>query len=94
MTGKSSDDPARHYPGDRPSTTILLDRIDPTTLGALIAFYEHRTFVNAVLLGINPFDQFGVELGKEIAKSIDGGGTIAFDPSTEALISRAFGEGA
>lgn len=92
MAGKVSDDPARHYPGDRPSTTVLLDRIDPTTLGALIAFYEHRTFVNAVLLGINPFDQFGVELGKEIAKSIDGGGTIAFDPSTKALTRRAFGD--
>jgi len=93
MAGKASEDPARCYAGDRPSTTILLDRIDPTTLGALIAFYEHRTFVNAVLLGINAFDQFGVELGKEIAKSIDGGGAISFDPSTEALIERAFGKG-
>jgi glucose-6-phosphate isomerase len=90
MAGKASDDPARSYPGDRPSTTLLLDRIDPHTLGALIAFYEHRTFVNGVLLGINPFDQFGVELGKEIAKAIDGGG-LEFDPSTEALIQRAFG---
>ena len=42
----------------------------PATLGALIAFYEHRTFANAVLLGINPFDQFGVELGKEMAKGL------------------------
>ena len=91
MAGKQSDDPHRSYPGDRPSTTILLDRVDPATLGALIAFYEHRTFVNGVLLGINPFDQFGVELGKEIAKSIDTGG-LQFDPSTEALIERAFGE--
>ncbi|HEY0625360.1 MAG TPA: glucose-6-phosphate isomerase [Allosphingosinicella sp.] len=91
MAGKQSDDPARSYSGDRPSTTILLDRIDPATLGALIAFYEHRTFVNGVLLGINPFDQFGVELGKEIAKSIDAGG-LQFDPSTEALIARAFGD--
>ena len=90
MAGKASDDPARSYPGDRPSTTLLLDRIDPYTLGALIAFYEHRTFVNGVLLGINPFDQFGVELGKEIAKAIDRGG-LEFDPSTEALIQRAFG---
>ena len=90
MAGKPSDDPARSYPGDRPSTTILLDRVDPATLGALLAFYEHRTFVGAVLLGINPFDQFGVELGKEIAKSIDGGG-LRFDPSTEALIARALG---
>lgn len=92
MAGKASDDPHRSYPGDRPSTTILLDRVDPATLGALIAFYEHRTFASAILLGINPFDQFGVELGKEIAKAIDGGEAPEFDPSTAALIARAFGD--
>jgi glucose-6-phosphate isomerase len=91
MAGKASDDPQRAYPGDRPSTTILLDRIDPASLGALIAFYEHRVFANAVMLGINPFDQFGVELGKQIARSIDEEGTGAFDPSTKALMARAFG---
>ncbi|AGH47975.1 MULTISPECIES: glucose-6-phosphate isomerase [Sphingomonas] len=91
MAGKASEDPARAYPGDRPSTTILLDSVDPARLGALIAFYEHRVFANAALLGINPFDQFGVELGKEIAKSIETEGTDRFDPSTRALIARAFG---
>ncbi|MHA6718824.1 glucose-6-phosphate isomerase [Sphingomonas sp. RS6] len=90
MAGKGHDDPARAYPGDRPSSTLLLDALDPRTLGALIAFYEHRTFVNAVLLGINPFDQFGVELGKEMAKAADKGG-LDFDPSTNDLIQRAFG---
>ena len=60
-------------------------------LGALLAFYEQRTFANAVLLGINPFDQFGVELGKEIARSIESEGTANFDPSTRALIARALG---
>jgi glucose-6-phosphate isomerase len=89
MAGKQSDDPHRSYPGDRPSTTLLLDRVDPATLGALIAFYEHRTFANAVLLGINPFDQFGVELGKDMARAMDGDGELDFDPSTEALIARA-----
>ena len=64
---------------------------DPARLGALIAFYEHRTFANAVLMGINPFDQFGVELGKEIAKSIENEGTERFDASTRALIERAIG---
>jgi glucose-6-phosphate isomerase len=93
MAGRSADDPARSYPGDRPSTTILLDRLDPATLGALIAFYEHRTFANAALLGVNPFDQFGVELGKQIATSLDSGEAEAFDPSTQALIARAFGDG-
>jgi glucose-6-phosphate isomerase len=88
MAGKGHDDPARAYPGGRPSTTILLDELDPRTLGALIAFYEHRVFTNAAFLNINPFDQFGVELGKEMAKAVETGG-IAFDLSTQALITRA-----
>ncbi len=88
MAGKQSDDPARAYPGDRPSATILADDFDAATLGALIAFHEHRTFANAVLMGINPFDQFGVELGKDIARSIDKGGG-SFDASTEALLKAA-----
>jgi glucose-6-phosphate isomerase len=92
MGGRPADDPHRAYPGDRPSTTLLLDRLDPARLGALIAFYEHRTFANAALLGINPFDQFGVELGKEMARALDAGDAPAFDPSTRALIARAFGD--
>ncbi|MHA6766351.1 glucose-6-phosphate isomerase [Sphingobium ummariense] len=93
LRGKENpSDPARAYPGNRPSTTILLDDVTPEALGALIAFYEHRTFANAVLLGINPFDQFGVELGKEIAKSIEAEGPKGFDPSTMALIGLALGE--
>jgi glucose-6-phosphate isomerase len=88
MAGRSSDDPARSYPGDRPSATILCDDLDPATLGALIAFHEHRTFANAVLMGINPFDQFGVELGKDIARKIEAGGE-SFDASTEALLEAA-----
>lgn len=91
MTGRASDDGARNYPGDRPSTTILLDQVTPRSLGALIAFYEHRVFANAVLLGINPFDQFGVELGKEMAKGLSEG-TVAFDPATQALMAAALGE--
>jgi glucose-6-phosphate isomerase len=90
MAGRESDDPHRSYPGNRPSTTILLDRLDPRSLGALLAFYEHRTFANAVLTGINPFDQFGVELGKEIARKLDDSGDEdSFDASTRALIERA-----
>ena len=89
MRGRLSDDPQRSYAGDRPSTTILLQRLDPRSLGALIAFYEHRTFANAVLLGINPFDQFGVELGKQIARELaEGTGKRGLDPSTRALIER------
>ena len=88
MAGRDSDDPARAYPGNRPSTTILLDDLDAATFGALVAFHEHRTFANAVLMGINPFDQFGVELGKDIAKKIEAGGE-GFDASTEALLKAA-----
>lgn len=88
MAGKYNDDPARAYAGDRPSSTILLQDLDARTLGALIAFYEARTFVNAALLGINPFDQFGVELGKEMAKAADRGGQT-FDASTNDLLARA-----
>jgi glucose-6-phosphate isomerase len=90
MQGKASDDPQRSYPGNRPSSTILLDRLDARSLGALIAFYEHRTFANAVLLGINPFDQFGVELGKQIARQLaEGTDEKSLDPSTRALMDRA-----
>jgi len=90
MEGRASDDPQRSYSGNRPSATVLLDRLDARSLGALIAFYEHRTFANAVLLGINPFDQFGVELGKQIARQLaDGGENDDVDPSTRALMERA-----
>lgn len=88
MAGKAGEDPARNYPGDRPSATILCDDLDAAALGALIAFHEHRTFANAVLMGINPFDQFGVELGKQMAKAIEKGGE-EFDASTEALLKVA-----
>lgn len=72
--GCSADDPAaiaKSFTGNRPSTSILMRRLTPQTLGALIAFYEHRVFTLAVLLGINPFDQMGVELGKEMAKQLE-----------------------
>jgi Glucose-6-phosphate isomerase len=91
MAGRASEDGARHYPGNRPSTTILLDQVNPRSLGALIAFFEHRVFANAVLLGINPFDQFGVELGKEMAKGL-AEGSMEFDPATQALMHAALGD--
>ena len=89
MEGRPSEDPQRAYSGDRPSSTILLERLEARSLGALIAFYEHRTFANAVMLGINPFDQFGVELGKDIARHLaEDEGTAELDPSTRALMER------
>jgi len=94
MAGRSSEDGNRHYPGNRPSSTILLDDLDARTLGALIAFYEHRCFANAALLGINPFDQFGVELGKEMANQMAAEEPPPMDPSTNTLINLAFGTSA
>ena len=90
MAGKAGGaDTARDYPGDRPSATILCDELGAATLGSLIAFHEHRTFVSAMMLGINPFDQFGVELGKAMAKAMDDVGSERFDASTEALLAAA-----
>jgi glucose-6-phosphate isomerase len=88
MKGDPGPDPARSFPGDRPSATMLADDLDAAALGALIAFHEHRVFAGAVLMGINPFDQFGVELGKRMAKDIEAGGGD-FDPSTRALLGAA-----
>ena len=80
---------AKTFPGNRPSATLLLDRLDPATLGALLAFYEHRAFVAGVLLGINSFDQWGVELGKEMATAVMAGAGGGFDASTADLMRRA-----
>lgn len=62
--------PHKVIPGNRPSTTILLDELSPYTLGALIALYEHKIFVQGVLWDINSYDQWGVELGKKLGKNI------------------------
>jgi glucose-6-phosphate isomerase len=87
--------PQRTFPGDRPSSLILLQRLTPETLGALIALYEHKTFVEGVIWGINSFDQWGVELGKSLATRIlgelEGGPRLAHDPSTAALVARLRG---
>lgn len=66
-TGRDEENPFRHYPGNQPSSTLVLDQLGPETLGALIAAYEHKVFCQAVIWGINPFDQWGVELGKQVA---------------------------
>ena len=89
MRGREHEDAARRYPGNRPSTTILIERLDARSLGALIAFYEHRTFANAVLIGNNPFDQFGVELGKAMAREMEEPDAGSLDPSTRALMDKA-----
>lgn len=60
----------RRYPGNQPSSTLVLDELTPYTLGALVALYEHKVFTQAVLWGINPFDQWGVEMGKRIATDL------------------------
>jgi len=60
-------DPHRDHPGSRPSSLLLFERLDPRTLGSLIALYEHKTFVQGVIWDVNSFDQWGVELGKRLA---------------------------
>lgn len=98
-------EPHKRFSGDRPSTTILMDRLDAASLGALLALFEHKVFAAAAIWNINPFDQWGVELGKVVARGIRaeldpqkepgaGGETSppfasAHDPSTASLIARA-----
>jgi glucose-6-phosphate isomerase len=64
--------PHRRYPGNRPSSLILFERLDPRTLGRIIALYEHKVFVQGVIWDINSFDQWGVELGKRLATELTG----------------------
>jgi glucose-6-phosphate isomerase len=94
LTGAELDRQARHrvFPGNRPSTTLSYPLLDPFTLGQIIALYEHRVFVEGVILGINSFDQWGVELGKELATSlqpiVDGSEpATGKDGSTAALVA-------
>ncbi|WP_024850730.1 glucose-6-phosphate isomerase [Hydrogenovibrio kuenenii] len=89
----SFDSPFKHYPGNQPSNTILMKEISPKTLGMLIALYEHKTFVEGVIWEINSFDQWGVELGKLIAKETraalqDTKLAEQFDSSTKGLIEK------
>jgi glucose-6-phosphate isomerase len=85
---------ARHrsFPGNRPSTTLVLDALTPRSLGALLAMYEHRVFVSGALWGINSFDQWGVELGKalcgELLPRLVSGDTSGLDGSTAGLLAR------
>jgi glucose-6-phosphate isomerase len=84
--------PQRTFAGNRPSTLVLMERLTPKTFGALIALYEHKTFVEGVIWEINSFDQWGVELGKVMAGRIlpelESGAVGSHDPSTTALIER------
>lgn len=72
LTGVELDRQARHrvFPGNRPSTTLAIPKLTPFTLGQVVALYEHRVFVEGVILGLNSFDQWGVELGKELAMTL------------------------
>jgi glucose-6-phosphate isomerase len=84
--------PHKVFPGNRPSTTLIYPTLDPTTLGRIIALYEHRVFVEGVIWGINSFDQWGVELGKELATALlplvqSGSGFGGKDGSTAGLLA-------
>jgi glucose-6-phosphate isomerase len=92
MQGKSDAGGHKDFPGNRPSTFFVLDRLTPASLGALIALFEHRVFVSGSIWGLNSFDQWGVELGKVLAKDIAvrlGGADVAgLDASTAGLLKR------
>jgi glucose-6-phosphate isomerase len=86
--------PHKTFPGNRPSNTILMEYLTPATLGALIALYEHKTFVQGAIWDVNSFDQWGVELGKVLAKKIEAelngeAQPAQHDGSTNGLIARA-----
>ncbi len=94
LTGSELDRQARHrvFPGNRPSTLLAYDQLTPFTLGQIIALYEHRVFVEGVILGINSYDQWGVELGKELALALQPvlegrAGIEGKDSSTAALVA-------
>jgi glucose-6-phosphate isomerase len=94
VAGEEGDRQAAHrvFPGNRPSTTLAYPELDPFTLGQIVALYEHRVFVEGAVLGINSYDQWGVELGKELASAlgpmIEGRqGTDGKDGSTAGLVA-------
>jgi glucose-6-phosphate isomerase len=92
MTGqKNTAEPHRHFTGNRPSSTILLDALTPHNLGMLMALYEHKVFVQGIIWNINSFDQWGVELGKSLAKTLQNDltnkDTGTHDASTKGLIA-------
>jgi glucose-6-phosphate isomerase len=86
--------PHRTFPGDRPSSTLLIERLTPAALGRLIALYEHKVFVQGTIWNVNSFDQWGVELGKVLAKRIaaelesEESPQLSHDASTNRLIER------
>ncbi|SFM17443.1 glucose-6-phosphate isomerase [Variovorax sp. OV329] len=92
MQGKRDQDGHRNFPGNRPSTFFVLERLTPESLGAFVALYEHRVFTSGALWGINSFDQWGVELGKVLARDIEprlaSGDTAGLDASTAGLLAR------
>jgi glucose-6-phosphate isomerase len=92
MLGKADASGHKHFPGNRPSTFLLLERLTPASLGALIALQEHRVFVSGAIWGINSFDQWGVELGKVLARDIaprlQSGDVAGLDGSTAGLLQR------
>jgi glucose-6-phosphate isomerase len=84
--------PHKTFEGNRPSTTLLMERLTPESLGKLVALYEHSVFTQGAVWGVGPFDQWGVQLGKELASKIipelAGGAELKHDTSTNALIKR------
>ena len=92
MVGRCGEGLEKDCPGNRPSSFLMLERLDPASLGALIALYEHRIFVSGAIWDINSFDQWGVELGKKLAKQLHSrqnhNDWAGVDASTQELMKR------
>ena len=84
---KNTQAPHRHFAGNKPCSTLLLKNLDAYHLGLLIALYEHKTSIQGIVWNINSFDQFGVELGKELAQKIQESDLGETDSSTSGLFS-------
>jgi glucose-6-phosphate isomerase len=96
MQGQADAGGHRHFPGNRPSTFLVLDALTPESLGALLALQEHRVFVSGSLWGLNSFDQWGVELGKVLARDLaprlQSGDATGLDGSTAGLLRHLRGD--
>jgi glucose-6-phosphate isomerase len=85
----NTDEPHRHFPGNRPSVLISWNKTTPYALGRLLALYEHITMISGFIWNVNSFDQWGVEFGKHMAKQLQSGvGVDAFSPAAQAFLHR------
>jgi glucose-6-phosphate isomerase len=91
--GEQSEDAHKNYPGNRPSSILLLEELNPRNLGMLIALYEHKVFASGAIWNINSFDQWGVELGKKLTQQLLSPDRSSLDKATLRLLDIVQGNG-